>query len=200
MRGKEFLLLGFAGIAGYVLWKRAYYSMTSPETAGALNTSIGDTLKTIGEDIVNTVDNTAWLSSDNAQRFLPYLNDAEVKFGLPHNLLARVAYQESHFRSDIISGATRSPVGAVGIMQLMPQYFPGAGIDPVADIYTAAAELARLYGRFQDWQLAIASYNWGQGNVNQYLQGKKPLPTETKNYVAGVFTDIPIAGTLFPVV
>ena len=191
-------MLGFAGIAGYVLWKRAYYSMGDPEIAGALNSSIGDTLKTIGENIVNTVDDTAWLSSDNAQLYLPYLNDAEVKFGIPTNLLARVAYQESRFRSDIISGKTKSPVGAVGIMQLMPQYFPGAGINPVADIYTAAAELQRLYNRFGDWQLAIASYNWGQGNVSQFLQGKKAMPTETKNYIAEVFTDIPITGTLMP--
>src|ERR1017187_446462 len=100
-----------------------------------------------------------WL--DAAVPYLSALNAAEVAYGIPHNLLVRIAWQESRFRSDIISGAVKSPAGAVGIMQLLPQYFSGAGNSVLEDITTAARFLANLFQRFQDWQLATAAYNWG---------------------------------------
>ena len=86
-----------------------------------------------------------WKEVDEGPKWVPILNQTEVTYGIPTDLLARVAYQESHFRPDIISGSTRSPAGAVGIMQLIPKWFPGAGVDPVKDIGMAGAELARLW-------------------------------------------------------
>lgn len=124
--------------------------------------------------------------------WMPALNDAEARHKLPHNLLARIAYQESHFRSDIITGRVKSPVGAIGMMQLMPQFFPQAGVSVLADIETAADLLASLYRRFHDWQTAAAAYNFGGGNVEKVLKGERVLPLETKNYVAQVFADVPV--------
>ena|ERR1700690_354249 len=145
---------------------------------------------------------STWL--DAAVPYLSALNAAEATYGIPHNLLARIAWQESHFRSDIISGAMKSPAGAVGIMQLLPQYFPGAGNSVLADIATAARFIANLYQRFNDWQLAVAAYDWGGGNVHQEISsdGKPTLdrmPLETQNYVREVFADVPIAGALVEV-
>ena len=134
-------------------------------------------------------------------QYLPLLHAAEDKYALPRDLLARIAFQESHFRPGIISGAIKSPVGAVGIMQLMPQFFPGAGADPAKDIDTAGRFLAKLYERFKDWQVAVAAYNWGQGNVHH--EGVRDgdfvladMPTETQNYVKQVFGDVPLMGAL----
>jgi len=86
-------------------------------------------------------------------------------------------------------------------MQLLPKYFPNAGKSVVLDISNAAQLLANLHERFKDWQLAVAAYNWGQGNVHHEIvtDGTPKLadmPKETQNYVRAVFEDVPIAGVL----
>lgn len=66
--------------------------------------------------------------------------------------------------------------------------------DPYAATYAAAAYLKDAYDEFGDWQLAIASYNCGKGNVARAIQRsglskpdfwsiRKYLPQETRNYV-----------------
>jgi len=66
--------------------------------------------------------------------------------------------------------------------------------DPYAATYAAAAYLKDAYNEFGDWQLAIASYNCGKGNVARAIQRsgiekpdfwtvRKYLPQETRNYV-----------------
>lgn len=90
---------------------------------------------------------------------MPVLNATEVKYGIPTDLLARLAYEESRFRADIISGAVKSFAGAVGIIQLLPEYFYGAGIDPARDIDIAGKYLSKLDSQFHDWQVALAAYN-----------------------------------------
>jgi soluble lytic murein transglycosylase-like protein len=142
----------------------------------------------------------AWRQSQNAGKWIPVLNSAESAHGIPPNLLARMAYEESHWRDDIISGATVSPAGALGIMQLEPAYFSSVNVprpytdaDTAAQIDQAAAELARLYGVFGSWPLAVAAYNDGQGNIAAYVAGTRALPAETEQYLTDVFADVPAA-------
>lgn len=143
-----------------------------------------------------------WQSENDGPEWMPTLNATEVKYGIPHDLLGRIAYQESHFRPDIISGATRSAAGAVGIMQLLPQYFPGAGDNPANDIERAGQFLGSLYRRFGDWQVAVAAYNWGGGNVHHEFTVDADtyvladMPKETRNYVTQIAADVPIPGVL----
>lgn len=110
----------------------------------------------------------------------------EQALGIPAGLLARIANQESRFRPDIISGATKSSAGAVGLMQLMPKDFPDAGKDAKSDINSAGAYLTKLYHQFGSWDLAVAAYNDGPGNIRKVLAGKKSLPAETANYEQNV--------------
>ena len=144
----------------------------------------------------------SWETEGEGPKWLPVLNNAEARYKIPTDLLARVAYQESRFRSDIISGAIVSPAGAVGIMQLMPQFFPSAGINPATDIDSAGCMLANLHVRFGDWQIALAAYNWGGGDVHHAAMmdaGKyelKDMPQETQNYVTQIVADVPIQGVL----
>lgn len=145
-----------------------------------------------------------WRTEGDADMYVDVFHEAEKHYCLPTDLLFRIAYQESRFRQDIINGQTKSPVGAVGIMQLMPRYFPGAGHSIAVDINTAAAFLASLFRRFSDWQLAVAAYNWGGGNVHHeaIIDGGSKLshmPKETQDYVTEIFTDVPIPGILFNV-
>jgi soluble lytic murein transglycosylase-like protein len=159
-------------------------------------------LSNIAQSGVDTVTAalSGWKSVQQGPRWLAALNAAEARHGIPADLLARVAYQESHFRPDIITGATVSPAGALGLMQLMPAYFssvqvprPFTDSDTLAQIEEAARELQRLYGHFTDWPLAVAGYNWGQGNVDHYVAGNASLPAETNNYIAQVFADVSVS-------
>lgn len=162
------LLLVAAVLAAVVFWKR--------------------------EEIVQTVSDvlTGWKGSANAQKWLPLLNAAEVKYGIPTDLLARMAYQESRFRDDIVYGNTVSPAGAIGIMQIVPKYHPDVNpYDPAASIDYAGKYLSQLYKQFGSWDMAVAAYNAGPGNVQKY--GGIPPFTETQNYVAQIFADVPVA-------
>ena len=85
-------------------------------------------------------------------------------------------------------------------MQLLPEYFPGAGVDPSRDIGTAGTYLASLSKRFGgDWQLALAAYDWGPGSVRRWQSEKgvfSTMPEETQAYVRDIVTDVPVGGVL----
>lgn len=127
-------------------------------------------------------------------KWMAVLNAAEKQYGIPEDLLARQCYQESHFNT-----LARNPSGAIGLMQLLPKYFPGAGEDPAKDILTAAKYMQSLYKRFSDWQLALAAYDWGPSALAKWIKdGRKLslLPKETHDYVTEIITDIPVEGSL----
>jgi soluble lytic murein transglycosylase-like protein len=156
--------------------------------------------QTIGDAV--TAATSGWQDVEQGPVWVPVINQAESVAGIPTNLLARMAYEESHFRPDIIDGTTASSAGALGILQLMPQYFstvqvpvPFSSADTVAQITQAAQQLASLYAQFNDWTLAVAAYNAGAARVQAYLAGT-PLPTETQAYVADVTADVPVTGVL----
>lgn len=133
-----------------------------------------------------------WKRSYNAQKYLPLLNATEDKYGIPRDLLARLAYQESRFRSDIISGEVGSSAGAQGIMQIVPKFHPDVNPLNIPEAIDYAGKFLKgLYIQFKDWRLAVAAYNAGPGNVSKY-NGIPPFD-ETKNYVTQIFADVPTA-------
>ena len=120
--------------------------------------------------------------------------DASRHWGIPEDLLARVAYQESRFRDDIISGKTVSHANAQGIMQIVPRWHPDVDpLNPTDAIWYAAKYLSSLYNRFGNWKHALAAYNWGQGNLAKYLSGTyKNMPKETANYISQITKDVTV--------
>jgi soluble lytic murein transglycosylase-like protein len=132
-----------------------------------------------------------WSIPIEGARFFELFEATENKYNIPRNLLARVAYQESRFREDIINGDVVSSAGAEGIMQIVPRWHPNVNPYNIPEaIDYAGSYLAKLYDTFGNWQLALAAYNFGQGNVRKWLAGEKQLPTETKNYVDQISQDI----------
>lgn len=126
---------------------------------------------------------------EKGAKYLPILWAAEDKYGIPRDVLARLAYQESRFRDDIITGKTVSSAGALGIMQIVPKFHPG--VDPLnvpAAIDYAGKFLAQQKKQFGSWSLALAAYNAGPGNVGKY--GGIPPFTETRNYVSQILADV----------
>lgn len=113
----------------------------------------------------------------------------EARWGMPPGLLKRVAWQESRFRDDIVSGRTVSAAGAVGLMQIVPRWHPDVDPrDPVASIIYAGKYLARLKAKFGTWDLALAAYNWGPGNLARH--GLGAAPPETVAYVTEIGADV----------
>lgn len=130
-----------------------------------------------------------WKSQPNANKYLSRLRSAEIKYGIPEDLLARMAYQESHWRDDIVSGKKVSSAGALGLMQIVPKFHPTVNpLDVSAAIDYAGKYLHALYRQFGSWRLATAAYNAGPGNVEKY-HGVPPF-TETTNYVNEIFADV----------
>lgn len=147
------------------------------------------------EDVVqsvNTAAGGAWTPPDRAQPYLAAIYAAEDRHGMPRNLLARLIYQESRYREDIITGAVVSSAGAQGIAQIVPRWHPGARpLDPFHSIDYAANYLAQLKRQFGSWPLALAAYNWGPGNLQ--ANGIGAAPRETRDYVAQISADVGLA-------
>ena len=139
-----------------------------------------------------------WKNVGSGPTWVPILNQAEQQYGLPQDMLAAMAFQESSFNPAVIDGSYPSSAGALGLMQMMPQYFssvtvplPFTPADTSAQIAQAAQQMASLYQSTGSWPLAIAAYNAGLGAVQS--AGGIPNFPETKNYVASVIANAPAA-------
>lgn len=155
----------------------------------ALLLPVLDYLKTSDDSGGLVFDVSGWIPPEAAEPYLAIFHAAEDRHGLPENLLVRVAYQESRFRADIISGATVSSAGAQGIMQIVPRWHPN--VDPLnvrEAIEYAAKYLAYLRRQTGSWSQALAAYNWGIGNLTKY--GFDNAPRETRDYVAQISEDV----------
>lgn len=110
--------------------------------------------------------------------------------------LVWLAEVESSFNPE-----ARSPAGAAGLYQLMPNTAKDLGLslsprderlDPEKCANAAARYLRYLHGRFRDWPLALAAYNCGEGRLRATMdrhrartfdQVASRLPAETQMYV-----------------
>ncbi|MDO5296889.1 MAG: lytic transglycosylase domain-containing protein [bacterium] len=83
----------------------------------------------------------------------------------------------------------RSPAGAIGLMQLMPDTAGGLGISDVYNVRDnirgGAQYIAYQLARFNSVPLALAAYNAGPGAVIEY--GGVPPYAETQNYVRNIY-------------
>jgi len=138
--------------------------------------------------------------SGRASPYLYHVVSELEKRGMPTEL-ALLPVIESAFNPQAMSSAN-----AAGLWQ----FVPGTGKDfdlkqnmfkderrgVVASTDAALNYLQRLYTMFGDWPLALAAYNWGEGNVQRaikknQLEGKPTdfeslaelMPAETRNYV-----------------
>ncbi|MGH4223853.1 transglycosylase SLT domain-containing protein [Klebsiella pneumoniae] len=124
----------------------------------------------------------------------PMMGKLEAMYNLPAGLLRSVALTESGGNQFAISGA-----GAQGLFQFMPGTARDMGLrgndvfDPVKSAEAAARYLSMLLQKNGgDLNKALASYNWGIGNVQKY--GMALMPQETRQYIPKVLSNMPGAG------
>lgn len=113
-----------------------------------------------------------------------YARQMAQKYGIDPELFVRQIQMESGFNPRAKSGA-----GAVGIAQFMPSTAKSmgftAGVNPLRDLEMAAKLMAgHLRNNNGRYDLALAAYNAGQGNVNKH--GGVPPFKETQNYVRNI--------------
>lgn len=183
---KQAALIAAAGLLAYGAWLLHQQAGAEQGSDTTDTTTVTDAL----ESIMNTTRNALGLWHPPAQ-YAATISATESRYGLPADMLARLLYQESRYRPDIISGATRSPVGALGIAQFMPATAAELGIDPLNPaqaIDGAGRYLSRLFQSFGNWSEALAAYNWGMGNVQR--KGLAAAPRETRNYYAQILADV----------
>ena len=128
--------------------------------------------------------------------YMPIFQEILNKYDMPEELKAMVIIESA------MNPLAVSRAGAKGMWQFMYQTakiyglhidsFVDERLDPVKSADAAARYLQDAYEIFGDWNLAIASYNCGAGNVNKAIRrsGSRAfwdiwpfLPRETRGYV-----------------
>jgi len=132
---------------------------------------------------VQKVDNAKMVLADMPladQNLSTLIEAAARKYKVDPKLVAAVAEVESNGNQDAVSS-----VGAIGVMQLMPDTAASLGVDPYnkqQNIEGGAKYLRQMLDTFGgDTKKAVAAYNAGPGAVKDY--GGVPPYKETQNYV-----------------
>jgi membrane-bound lytic murein transglycosylase D len=136
--------------------------------------------------------------TERGSRYLWHIVEEVERRGMPAEL-ALLPFVESAFNPQAMSTAKAS-----GMWQFMPgtgrdfslkqNVFRDDRRDVLASTRAALDYLSRLHDQFGDWHLALAAYNWGEGNVQRAIakneRARRPagyqnlrMPGETQNYV-----------------
>nr|WP_295237945.1 lytic transglycosylase domain-containing protein [uncultured Brevundimonas sp.] len=114
---------------------------------------------------------------------------AARRFGVPEDWIRAVMRRESGF-----DPAATSRAGAMGLMQVMPGTWAelrlrhGLGADPYNpqdNVLAGTAYLREMYDRFGLHGM-LAAYNAGPGRYLQHRDHGRPLPAETRDYIARI--------------
>lgn len=124
-----------------------------------------------------------------ADPYADMIAEAATRAQIPASWIAAVLHTESRGDAHAVSSA-----GAMGLMQVMPGTWAslrtslGLGddpFDPHDNILAGATYLRRMRDRYGEAGF-LAAYNAGPARYDEHLATGRPLPAETRNYVASV--------------
>lgn len=158
------------------------------DDAGSLvlsNRRPGSELRTFAVPETMAIRTTQTATASGSGRFDNLINEHAARNGVRTDLVRAVVQVESGFNPN-----ARSPKGAQGLMQLMPQTARDLGVvnafSPAENIRGGVDYLRQLLNRYNNnEELALAAYNAGPGAVDRYGATIPPYP-ETRNYVSRI--------------
>ncbi|AEQ53583.1 lytic transglycosylase [Pelagibacterium halotolerans B2] len=127
--------------------------------------------------------------AQSSNPYAAYIAESAQRFGIPAHWVAAVMRVESAGDAGAVSAK-----GAMGLMQIMPGTWDelraryGLGrdpFDPRDNILAGAAYLRELHDRFGSPGF-LAAYNAGPTRYAEHLTTGRPLPRETRDYVAAL--------------
>jgi soluble lytic murein transglycosylase-like protein len=127
-------------------------------------------------------------------RWQEFIAEASRRFGVSEAWIRAVMQAESGGRTMLDGRPITSRAGAMGLMQVMPdtyeemRHLHGLGsdaYDPRDNILAGAAYLRAMYDRYGYLGL-LAAYNAGPERYDEYLHDGRPLPAETRAYLATI--------------
>lgn len=130
-----------------------------------------------------------------------HIAEAAERFAIPERWIRAVMQAESAGQIRAVSRA-----GAMGLMQIMPSAWAELRIryqlgsdpfEPRANILAGTAYLRAMLDRYGNSQNMLAAYNAGPSRLDQHLAGRRPLPTETRAYLAKL---VPVLGDEQPAI
>jgi soluble lytic murein transglycosylase-like protein len=124
-------------------------------------------------------------------QFQTWIDQGAKTAGVDPNVVYKIMMAESGGNPNV----ENSSAGAIGLMQFMPDTAKGLGINPkdpqqaITGAIKYMKDLLNMWGG--DYRKAVASYNWGEGNVQRAISRygnnwEIALPTETRNYLKSV--------------
>ncbi|SDE53518.1 Transglycosylase SLT domain-containing protein [Salipiger thiooxidans] len=125
-----------------------------------------------------------------AHPYAAHIAEASQRFGIPTTWIMAVMQAESAGDLRAVSSA-----GAMGLMQVMPDTWAGLRIrhglgrdsyDPRDNIFAGTAYLREMWDRYGDVAAMLAAYNAGPARYDEYRLADRPLPAETRAYVAAL--------------
>jgi len=131
---------------------------------------------------------------DPVTRWRSEIAVAAARFGIPAEWIARVMRAESGGQTRLHGRLITSRAGAMGLMQLMPATWSdmrdrlmlGSNpFDPHDNILAGTGYMRMLYDRF-GYPGLFAAYNAGPERYSDFVAGARPLPAETRAYVARI--------------
>jgi cell division septation protein DedD len=128
----------------------------------------------------------------------PYIREASARFDVPELWIRSVMSVESGGQEYLGGQLITSGAGAMGLMQVMPstydelrqQYNLGDdAYDPYNNIMAGVAYMREMYDIYGSPGF-LAAYNAGPNRLDDYLSNNRPLPDETRRYVAMIGPNI----------
>ena len=125
-----------------------------------------------------------------AHPYAAQITEASQRFGIPTTWIMAVMRAESAGDVRALSSA-----GAMGLMQVMPDTWAGLRIrhglgrdpfEPRDNILAGTAYLREMWDRYGDVSAMLAAYNAGPARYDEYRLADRPLPPETRAYVAAL--------------
>lgn len=122
----------------------------------------------------------------------PYIREASARFDVPDIWIRSLMRVESGGKEYVDGDLITSGVGAMGLMQVMPQTYDELRdryklgddpFDPHDNIVAGVAYMREMYEVYGSPGF-LAAYNAGPARLDDYLANLRPLPDETRHYVA----------------